>query len=1133
MLYLSDSSDSDDDAVSLASYSSTNLADLKHHQFFQELPPISVITFSLSDSYTTISQYTAVLKQSISSDSPFIAVKHSSKLPALLISTPDVVLVIYIDAPLHAELKDLLLSPHITKVHSSPPDIKTLNRVLNVTIDPSISVTTNLNQIRIINLHRSGSKLNLKKRKRAWSIFAALGLTPITVSLDIESGQQVYKDILSVFGIAFYHHLSLVKKFDSVPIPVDHPCCFLSSSPYDLIQLNLSETFAFRHIVPHICQNTNPTCWLTDIEPFCCDLHAHHFLISCDVFHQRPHFHFNSYLSPFAHFIYSFVSHDNNKSIFESVQHSSFDYSDPVSVVENCLKALLDCLKSLNQNYRNKKLEVLSLLREPNKHRNFTLLVLHNLLVLNLRIDSTKVNDLVVTESMFNDIDKLFCFQDILDGLVIDFVSQFLDSKQSIITPAVPAASPGFSSTTSDNDKSIKPLVNADQSDCGDSPNGNDDEMFFDCIDTSCDENHPSLSKFLNSIPSKNPRVLILVKAVAMVVDTVFLVTDTCSLKVAVKPDHVLPSSIVELFLDDDVIKEIISTQFSLSDFASFFSLPILESFTDRTLFFRKRLPLFFSDENFKKCQDSDELELNSWLVSERNSTKFNFWLSNLKLPKSVKNHPNVLYKLARGSLEYLKNYLDESKPRSFSIKFIQELPPINVLILSMSASNSILSQYITVLKQSISTDSPFIAISHCGPLRAMLLSNSTVVLVVYLDAPLPDELRDLLISSQIIKISSSRQDIHNLNCQFKITIHPYVEDEFKVNQIRPVSLQSGSQQKPKDINKVCTYMTVLGLTPIEPSLVKEVSSTVYNAILSVFCIAYDHELKIAKGISSDSFDKQPCSNNSNDDEMFFDCIDTSCDENHPSLSKFLNSVSSQNPRVLILVQSVVMVVDTVFLVTDTCTLQLDVKPDHILPSSIVELLMNDDVIKEFVSTECTLTDFGSFFFVSRLESFIDRSAFLQKEFPLFFTNEKFQKCPKNVRSKWNRWLKKLKFPKCLNHHSSNSYKIARGSLEFLKNHSDDVRPQSFSIPVASVSQDVCKLIQCQSLIDQSHSISFVDPMLPVNLNDVIYRNDFLKIVVVKSQSCYPQTAGVEICFSFHRNNVIVTRCMISKILNY
>ncbi|KAL0251589.1 hypothetical protein GEMRC1_000802 [Eukaryota sp. GEM-RC1] len=321
MLYLSDSSDSDDDAVSLASHPPNNLADLKHHQFFQELPPISVITFSLSDSYTTISQYTAALKQSIASDSPFIAVKHSSKLPALLISTPDVVLVIYIDVPLHTELKDLLLSPHITKVHSSPSDIKTLNRLLNVTIHPLISVSENLDQIRSINLHRSGSKLNLKKRKKD------------------ESDQQVYNDILSVFGIAFYHHLSLVKKFDSVPIPVNHPCCFLSSSPYDLIQLNLSETFAFRHIAPHICQKNR---WLDAVEPFCCDLHdASELIITYQKFIPIPSFFLNDFMSPFAHFVYSFVSHGNNKSIFESVPHSSFDYSNPVSVVENCLKALL------------------------------------------------------------------------------------------------------------------------------------------------------------------------------------------------------------------------------------------------------------------------------------------------------------------------------------------------------------------------------------------------------------------------------------------------------------------------------------------------------------------------------------------------------------------------------------------------------------------------------------------------------------------------------------------------------------------------------------------------------------------------------------------------------------------------
>ncbi|KAL0251954.1 hypothetical protein GEMRC1_001166 [Eukaryota sp. GEM-RC1] len=241
----------------------------------------------------------------------------------------------------------------------------------------------------------------------------------------------------------------------------------------------------------------------------------------------------------------------------------------------------------------------------------------------------------------------------------------------------------------------------------------------------------------------------------------------------------------------------------------------------------------------------------------------------------------------------------------------------------------------------------------------------------------------------------------------------------------------------------------------------------------------------------------------------------------------------SKNLKILIMVQSVVMVVDTVFLVTDNCTLQVDVQLDHVLPSSIVELFMNDDVIKEFVSTECTLTDFGSFFFVPRLESFIDRSAFLQKEFPLFFSCENFKNCLKPVRAKWNRFLSELKLPKSLKNHSSNYYKLARGSLEFLKNHSDDVRPQSFSIPMVPVSQDVRKLIQCQSLIDQSQSISFVDPLLPVNSDDVVYRNDFLKIVVVKNQSCYPLTTAVSICFFYHRNNVVIKSCLFFKISNF
>ncbi|KAL0244404.1 hypothetical protein GEMRC1_008488 [Eukaryota sp. GEM-RC1] len=254
---------------------------------------------------------------------------------------------------------------------------------------------------------------------------------------------------------------------------------------------------------------------------------------------------------------------------------------------------------------------------------------------------------------------------------------------------------------------------------------------------------------------------------------------------------------------------------------------------------------------------------------------------------------------------------------------------------------------------------------------------------------------------------------------------------------------------------------------------------------------------------------------------MFFDCVETSCPPDHPSILKFLNSISPENPKILILVQSLIKVVDVVFLATEQCTLMLPIKFDHVFPQSISNLFVDVAIIKEYVSSSCNLSELASFFFLNPLNSFIDRSLLLKDLLPDLFQFENFQlfqTSPTTVKPMLLSLLNDLKLPSHLKKHCNFSYQLVRGTFEFLKTHSNSEVPQSFLFEIPQVAVDVCRLMECQSGINPSQPISFVDSRLPVNPNDVIYRNDFLKTIVVSKDSIYPPSTDVLISFFISKN---------------
>ncbi|KAL0244798.1 hypothetical protein GEMRC1_008880 [Eukaryota sp. GEM-RC1] len=114
-------------------------------------------------------------------------------------------------------------------------------------------------------------------------------------------------------------------------------------------------------------------------------------------FGPNPGGHVRSCVIPFALFLHNFFTNPTNSAIIQSLG----DELNLLSIMENCLTSLLEGLKNLGKKQRKAKLEVISLLQDPDKYRNFCLLVLYNLLVLNLDIDISKVNNMVVSSSMF------------------------------------------------------------------------------------------------------------------------------------------------------------------------------------------------------------------------------------------------------------------------------------------------------------------------------------------------------------------------------------------------------------------------------------------------------------------------------------------------------------------------------------------------------------------------------------------------------------------------------------------------------------------------------------------------------------------------------------------------------------
>ncbi|KAL0235730.1 hypothetical protein GEMRC1_002312 [Eukaryota sp. GEM-RC1] len=431
MIY--NSSDSEDEVFVQADQVSVpfSTVEVKHFAFVHELPSVPVHVLSLTASQETISQHTAILRRSISAAFPFIAIGYCQDLHGLVISTHEIVLFLYIDtSSLPPDVEDLLLSPDLTRVTFSNNHLPRLNKFFHITIPSSVEIQHYFKQIGLILENKYGKCHSLGKPGSPSSVFSAHGYSLTPTSHATTTEEILYNEALSVFCTAFHYHLKLTKGIKMAPISLTQPCHFLSTtSPHAALQLSLTESFAFQHTVLLGTQAGNSS-WMADVVPFCCDLHNLNdpltltcFLVTGDA---KTAAGMEQCLIPFALFVHRFVSYPANSFFFQF-----FGYSNVLSFVKRCLSALLDGIESLSPNVRVRKVQILLLLKDLNNYRNLLLLFLHNLFVLTLSIDSSKVQHMVVTQSMFNLPDDFPVIRPYLQTVVKPFVSEVFPSKKS------------------------------------------------------------------------------------------------------------------------------------------------------------------------------------------------------------------------------------------------------------------------------------------------------------------------------------------------------------------------------------------------------------------------------------------------------------------------------------------------------------------------------------------------------------------------------------------------------------------------------------------------------------------------------------------------------------------------------
>ncbi|KAL0238425.1 hypothetical protein GEMRC1_012898 [Eukaryota sp. GEM-RC1] len=382
-----DESDSDSDDY-IVLHSSAVVKDVwsSHRlQYVHELPPLSVKVISVRDASTDISRCITSLRNSISRDYPFISLVayETDGINTLLLSTTCVVLVINISGcKIPESMRSILLQPNITKVFNGEINhFEKLQQQFSISLTDSFDIAPYFRFTRkVLSRKTSIGNDSSDTLSGVIPVFKAHGFTPINPTNDPEN--QLFETTISVFCIALSYYRKCLKRITQFPQPPQLSCVFLSS-PTPLISPS-SRSFPFLDI--HIFSSRHSS-WITNVHPYCCDLHDTDAILSAESKALTPSDHLSEYLPLFARLLFVILSDASNAEIMSVISSSA-----PQIIVTSCLSNLMNAVQSLGERAQVAVLKNMIALRNVETYPVYFFTLAANSLASYVNFNSEKVD---------------------------------------------------------------------------------------------------------------------------------------------------------------------------------------------------------------------------------------------------------------------------------------------------------------------------------------------------------------------------------------------------------------------------------------------------------------------------------------------------------------------------------------------------------------------------------------------------------------------------------------------------------------------------------------------------------------------------------------------------------------------
>ncbi|KAL0238625.1 hypothetical protein GEMRC1_013098 [Eukaryota sp. GEM-RC1] len=324
-------------------------------------------------------------KNSISRDYPFISLVayRTDGINTLLLSTTCVVLVINISGcKIPESLRSILLQPNITKVFNGELNhFEKLQQQFSISLTDSFDIAPYFRFTRkVLSRKTSIGNDSFDSLSGVIPVFKAHGFTPINPTNDPEN--QLFESTISVFCIALTYYRKCLKKISQFPQPPQLSCIFLSS-PTTLISPS-SRSFPFLDI--HIF-SSSPSSWITNVHPYCCDLHDSDAILSAESKALTPSDHLSEYLPLFARLLFVILSDASNAEIMSVISSSA-----PQIIVTSCLSYLITAVQSLGERAQVDVLRSMIALKNVESYPLYFFTLAANLLSGYVNFDSEKVD---------------------------------------------------------------------------------------------------------------------------------------------------------------------------------------------------------------------------------------------------------------------------------------------------------------------------------------------------------------------------------------------------------------------------------------------------------------------------------------------------------------------------------------------------------------------------------------------------------------------------------------------------------------------------------------------------------------------------------------------------------------------